>query len=208
MLCRRGGAPARGDKLPLMAMMTVVLVVLAVVVLPAPTASAFSFPQPCPGVGLRPQSPSRCLCGQSTGRTIHPTNSKTTPLVVAFMADAASTTADGSSSGSKTPVETSSSSNKRGGFLGRLKSAIPSAAERQKLLPLGLMFFCILFNYTILRDTKDVLLVRTLIVCIAESPPHHRGQHPTAMVTTAMVDSPESRVCSPPSNHPPCTPVT
>ncbi|EFN52101.1 hypothetical protein CHLNCDRAFT_56336 [Chlorella variabilis] len=29
----------------------------------------------------------------------------------------------------------------------------------QKILPLGLMFFCILFNYTILRDTKDVLVV-------------------------------------------------
>lgn len=29
----------------------------------------------------------------------------------------------------------------------------------KKILPLGLMFFCILFNYTILRDTKDVLVV-------------------------------------------------
>jgi AAA family ATP:ADP antiporter len=29
----------------------------------------------------------------------------------------------------------------------------------KKVLPLGLMFFCILFNYTILRDTKDVLVV-------------------------------------------------
>eukprot|EP00241_Pyramimonas_parkeae_P003658 CAMPEP_0114251692 /NCGR_PEP_ID=MMETSP0058-20121206/15411_1 /TAXON_ID=36894 /ORGANISM="Pyramimonas parkeae, CCMP726" /LENGTH=628 /DNA_ID=CAMNT_0001365521 /DNA_START=56 /DNA_END=1942 /DNA_ORIENTATION=- len=29
----------------------------------------------------------------------------------------------------------------------------------QKVAPLGLMFFCILFNYTILRDTKDVLVV-------------------------------------------------
>lgn len=28
-----------------------------------------------------------------------------------------------------------------------------------KVLPLGAMFFCILFNYTILRDTKDVLVV-------------------------------------------------
>eukprot|EP00898_Chlorokybus_atmophyticus_P001720 jgi/Chlat1/2549/Chrsp175S02404 len=28
-----------------------------------------------------------------------------------------------------------------------------------KIVPLGLMFFCILFNYTILRDTKDVLVV-------------------------------------------------
>jgi AAA family ATP:ADP antiporter len=29
----------------------------------------------------------------------------------------------------------------------------------KKVLPLGFMFFCILFNYTILRDTKDVLVV-------------------------------------------------
>ena len=29
----------------------------------------------------------------------------------------------------------------------------------KKLLPLGAMFFFILFNYTILRDTKDVLVV-------------------------------------------------
>lgn len=29
----------------------------------------------------------------------------------------------------------------------------------KKVIPLGFMFFCILFNYTILRDTKDVLVV-------------------------------------------------
>ncbi|XP_074559491.1 plastidic ATP/ADP-transporter-like [Curcuma longa] len=29
----------------------------------------------------------------------------------------------------------------------------------KKIVPLGFMFFCILFNYTILRDTKDVLVV-------------------------------------------------
>mmetsp|Transcript_21618 Transcript_21618/g.30287 ORF Transcript_21618/g.30287 Transcript_21618/m.30287 type:complete len:579 (+) Transcript_21618:94-1830(+) len=44
-------------------------------------------------------------------------------------------------------------------FLKKLKSIVPPASERKKLLPLGLMFFCILFNYTILRDTKDVLMV-------------------------------------------------
>jgi len=45
------------------------------------------------------------------------------------------------------------------GFFGKLKSVIPPANERKKLIPLALMFFCILFNYTILRDTKDVLMV-------------------------------------------------
>ena len=32
-------------------------------------------------------------------------------------------------------------------------------ATLKKIIPLGMMFFCILFNYTILRDTKDVLVV-------------------------------------------------
>ena len=41
----------------------------------------------------------------------------------------------------------------------QLKKFLPPANERKKLLPLALMFFCILFNYTILRDTKDVLMV-------------------------------------------------
>lgn len=48
---------------------------------------------------------------------------------------------------------------KKKGILGKLKSIVPPADERQKLFPLALMFFCILFNYTILRDTKDVLMV-------------------------------------------------
>merc|ERR1719353_27508 len=34
-----------------------------------------------------------------------------------------------------------------------------SGKEAKKIVPLGMMFFCILFNYTILRDTKDVLVV-------------------------------------------------
>lgn len=40
------------------------------------------------------------------------------------------------------------------GFREGLKALIPTKIERKKLVPLGLMFFCILFNYTILRDTK------------------------------------------------------
>lgn len=45
------------------------------------------------------------------------------------------------------------------GFMEKLKSKIPPSNERKKLIPLGAMFFFILFNYTILRDTKDVLMV-------------------------------------------------
>lgn len=42
---------------------------------------------------------------------------------------------------------------------GFFANMLPPAKERQKLFPLALMFFCILFNYTILRDTKDVLMI-------------------------------------------------
>ena len=45
------------------------------------------------------------------------------------------------------------------GPLAGIKSALPPPKELKKVLPLGLMFFFILFNYTILRDTKDVLVV-------------------------------------------------
>uniref|UniRef100_A0A6V0ACA6 ADP,ATP carrier protein n=1 Tax=Pseudo-nitzschia australis TaxID=44445 RepID=A0A6V0ACA6_9STRA len=41
----------------------------------------------------------------------------------------------------------------------QVKSIVPPEEERKKLVPLALMFFAILFNYTILRDTKDVLMV-------------------------------------------------
>ena len=66
------------------------------------------------------------------------------------LASTASTTAEDTSDNTKEPKKN---------FLSRLTSGIPPAAERQKLVPLALMFFCILFNYTILRDTKDVLMV-------------------------------------------------
>lgn len=41
----------------------------------------------------------------------------------------------------------------------KFKESLPTPSERKKLVPLGIMFFTILFNYTILRDTKDVLVV-------------------------------------------------
>jgi AAA family ATP:ADP antiporter len=42
---------------------------------------------------------------------------------------------------------------------GGFREALPTKKEARKLVPLGMMFFCILFSYTILRDTKDVLVV-------------------------------------------------
>ena len=71
--------------------------------------------------------------------------------IIAYMADSASTTAE-------EPPQKNSEAPKS--FFKRITKVIPPAAELQKLVPLGLMFFCILFNYTILRDTKDVLMVR------------------------------------------------
>jgi len=62
-------------------------------------------------------------------------------------------------SDSSASVSAASDDDKKKGLFSKLKSAIPPASERQKLVPLALMFFCILFNYTILRDTKDVLMV-------------------------------------------------
>lgn len=38
--------------------------------------------------------------------------------------------------------------------IAKVKSAMPEPTEAKKLLPLGLMLFFILFDYTILRDTK------------------------------------------------------
>lgn len=48
---------------------------------------------------------------------------------------------------------------KKKSVLQKFKASIPPKNERKKLIPLALMFFCILFNYTILRDTKDVLMI-------------------------------------------------
>jgi AAA family ATP:ADP antiporter len=41
----------------------------------------------------------------------------------------------------------------------RTKKFLKVSPEVKKVVPLAIIFFCILFNYTILRDTKDVLVV-------------------------------------------------
>ena len=41
----------------------------------------------------------------------------------------------------------------------RTKKLLKVSPEVKKVVPLAIIFFCILFNYTILRDTKDVLVV-------------------------------------------------
>eukprot|EP00746_Dinoflagellata_sp_MGD_P117503 gnl/MRDRNA2_/MRDRNA2_53354_c0_seq1.p1 gnl/MRDRNA2_/MRDRNA2_53354_c0~~gnl/MRDRNA2_/MRDRNA2_53354_c0_seq1.p1 ORF type:complete len:830 (-),score=175.59 gnl/MRDRNA2_/MRDRNA2_53354_c0_seq1:189-2678(-) len=44
-------------------------------------------------------------------------------------------------------------------FMDKIKGAMPPRKELKKMLPLASIFFSILFVYTILRDTKDVLVV-------------------------------------------------
>lgn len=92
------------------------------------------------------------------------------PRVVAPMAKSDSTTMTGAAAAridprSRTSLKMSESTAlaedapEKKGFFGKIKSIIPPKQEREKLGPLALMFFCILFSYTILRDTKDVLMV-------------------------------------------------
>lgn len=40
------------------------------------------------------------------------------------------------------------------GVVAKVKEALPEPKEAKKILPLGVMLFFILFDYTILRDTK------------------------------------------------------
>ncbi len=60
--------------------------------------------------------------------------------------------ADGSPTALYGSTTLSSSAPEKKETLGKLP--LPTAKELKKLLPLGSMLFCILFNYTILRDTK------------------------------------------------------
>lgn len=74
------------------------------------------------------------------------------------------TAADGGAAGSAggeaiNPEAAAPAAPSSGGLLQKVTSLVPPENERKKLVPLGLMFFTILFNYTILRDTKDVLVV-------------------------------------------------
>jgi len=43
-------------------------------------------------------------------------------------------------------------------FRSRIKAMVPPSHERRKIVPLCIMFFLIISNYTILRSTKDVLV--------------------------------------------------
>jgi ATP:ADP antiporter, AAA family len=71
-------------------------------------------------------------------------------------------------------------------IIAQIKSFVPPANERKKLVvPLALIFFCILFNLTILRDTKDVLMVTTTPKSGTEMIPFIKTNvnHPAAIVS-------------------------
>lgn len=83
------------------------------------------------------------------------------------------------------------------GPLSKLKESLPPGKELKKVLPLGLMFFFILFSYTILRDTKDVhhasaqasaLATATATVALAAYQPATATAQPTT--TAALADQP------------------
>eukprot|EP00184_Porphyridium_aerugineum_P001851 CAMPEP_0184698546 /NCGR_PEP_ID=MMETSP0313-20130426/5135_1 /TAXON_ID=2792 /ORGANISM="Porphyridium aerugineum, Strain SAG 1380-2" /LENGTH=526 /DNA_ID=CAMNT_0027157509 /DNA_START=540 /DNA_END=2120 /DNA_ORIENTATION=+ len=57
------------------------------------------------------------------------------------------------------PSEASAIPQESKSLLQKIKDQFPTREEAKKIVPLALMFFVILFNYTILRDTKDVLVV-------------------------------------------------
>ena len=59
----------------------------------------------------------------------------------------------------KSTTSTSLSLSASASAMANAKSTPSMRKTIKKLLPLGAMLFCILFNYTILRDTKDVLVV-------------------------------------------------
>lgn len=82
--------------------------------------------------------PSATVQMQSSFKVRSPLDYRSSTGSARFMSDAA--------------MESSDSQKK--GFFQKIKSVIPPANERKKLIPLAMMFFCILFNYTILRDTK------------------------------------------------------
>jgi hypothetical protein len=89
---------------------------------------------------------------------IHPVPMKSSPL---RMSDTTAASAEDVDESSTEPTTTAvvSTSATTSGFWNKVKAIVPPANERQKLIPLALMFFCILFSYTILRDTKDVLMI-------------------------------------------------
>ena len=92
-----------------------------------------------------------------SGRTLHLVSS---PSITTSKAFRSSSTTNKRSNGSSSRLYMSEAAQPpKQSLISKLKSKIPPANERKKLIPLASMFFFILFNYTILRDTKDVLMV-------------------------------------------------
>lgn len=85
--------------------------------------------------------------------------SDTTAASTGEVDESSSSSSTSSSSTEPANSATTTTTTTKTGFWNKVKAIVPPANERQKLIPLALMFFCILFSYTILRDTKDVLMI-------------------------------------------------
>jgi TLC ATP/ADP transporter len=133
----------------------------------SPPAACWSFVVPS-HQGIRPRSqpaqsyavPRVPTTGAATARFV---SSSSPPLsnTRLYSSDAAASLSpsEGGEDGLASSSTSSTTAAGKKGVLSRIASILPPKEERQKLGPLALMFFCILFNYTILRDTKDVLMV-------------------------------------------------
>ena len=102
---------------------------------------------------------------------------------------------------SRTQLAVSTASFPGSGVLSKIRATLPPPKTLKKLLPLGSMFFFILFNYTILRDTKDVLVVTS---GGAEVIPFLKTyvQLPAAILFTILYSTlcnklPQDKVCPP-----------
>ena len=101
-----------------------------------------------------------------------------------------------------TSVNESNEHRSGGNLLDRLRGGmslakhLPPENERKKMVPLAIMFFCILFNYTILRSTKDVL-VRNTYVMLAVDTVHASLLYTVCPQSSQTLLNPDSRnLCS------------
>ena len=145
------------------------------------THNHYIWPQACPARQSRPLSTPISPAAQPQGGLISlPKPLAPKPLQTRPLENAAPQAAAGDSTPAPEPKR----------FLGF------ELITWQKILPLGFMFFCILFNYTILRDTK-VRRVRTPTIEL----PHPFPPRPSGPAARAFgdVDAPVSaprRTCS------------
>jgi TLC ATP/ADP transporter len=149
--------------------MTAAWLATVLVAMLSPPTACWSFVVPSLQQGIRPRSlpaqsyivPRVPTTGASTARFVSSSSSLPLSNTRLYSSEAAASLSpsEGDEGGLASSSTSSTTTAGKKGVLSRIASILPPKEERQKLGPLALMFFCILFNYTILRDTKDVLMV-------------------------------------------------